>query len=72
MPKGAVAMIYPVPNPIRCHHLTSLLLDRFREENPSLSLSDTFSQRLYLSIYRIWEMNGEEEAKRYVREARMR
>lgn len=65
-------MIYPVPNTIRCHHLTALLLDRFSEENPYASVSDTSAQRLYLSIYKIWEMKGEKEAERYVREARMR
>ena len=64
-------MIYPVPITLKCHRLTAYLLDRFTAENPSLKLSDTFSQRVYLSIYKIWEHSGEKEAERYVREARM-
>ncbi len=64
-------MIYPVPNTLRCHRLTAILIERFSRENPSIKLSDTFAQRLYLSIYKIWELSGEKEAERYVREARM-
>lgn len=70
--KEKKTMIYAVPKTLKCHHLTSLLLERLREENPSITPSDTFSQRLYLSIYKIWELKGEKEAERYVREARMR
>ena len=65
-------MIYAVPSTLRCHRLTALLLSRSQSENPSLTFSDTFSQRVYRTIYEIWEQNGEQAAEKYAREARMR
>ncbi|MBO4909582.1 MAG: hypothetical protein J5476_09935 [Lachnospiraceae bacterium] len=64
-------MIYPVPNSLRCHRLTAKLLDRFAEENPSCAFSPASSQRLYMSIYKIWERQGEAAAEKFVREARL-
>ena len=71
MREEEIKMIYPVPNTLKCHKLTAYLLERFTSENPSLKPSDTFAQRVYLSIYKIWELSGEKEAERYVREAKM-
>ena len=65
-------MIYAVPKTLKCHRLTSIFIERFAEENPGIRPSDTFSQRVYLSIYKVWEQFGEKEAERYVREARLR
>ena len=64
-------MIYSVPSTLKCHQLTGTLISRFKSENPSLTFSDTFAQRMYLCIYKLWETSGETEAKRYVREARL-
>ena len=64
-------MIYSVPSALKCHQLTGTLISRFKSDNPSLIGSDTFAQRMYLSIYKLWEASGEAEAKRYVREARL-
>ena len=64
-------MIFAVPNTLRCHRLTARLIDRFSTENSSYSFTPVTSQRLYMSIYKIWEKYGEAEAEKYVREARM-
>ncbi|MBO4910128.1 MAG: hypothetical protein J5476_12700 [Lachnospiraceae bacterium] len=64
-------MIFAVPNTLRVHRLTARLIERFSKENPSCTFTPTASQRLYMSIYKIWEKYGEAEAEKYVREARI-
>ncbi|MCR5104328.1 MAG: hypothetical protein K6B68_07725 [Eubacterium sp.] len=55
----------------RCHQLHARLVSRFQVEKPSIIISDKISKWLYQAIYSIYENYGEEEAERYVREARL-
>ena len=55
----------------KCQMLHSRLVSRFRAEHPSMVISDRISGWIYQAICDIYEKDGEEEAERYVREAKM-
>ena len=54
-----------------CVSLYDSLVSRFSAERPGMVISGLFAERLFLSIMDILNREGEEAARRYVREARL-
>ncbi len=55
----------------KCKILHQKLISRFQSETSSFVPSDTVSRWLFQTICNIYEVSGEEEAERYVREAKL-